>query len=119
MDNQQKLTVVSDAQVEAIGDKIGGNWLPFLMDMQLSRNYLNSMANPAGWNIAVSGLNDSFGWVQLERLPMEPQQGRNTLRAWQSVLSGLHTLGLKTAFVLRRVNGRTKDLSGNWRRLGQ
>ena len=112
MDNQQKLTVVSDAQVEAIGDKIGGNWLPFLMDMQLSRNYLNSMANPAGWNIAVSGLNDSFGWVQLERLPMEPQQGRNTLRAWQSVLSACHTLGLKTAFVLRRVNGRTKIYLG-------
>lgn len=32
--------------------------------------------------------------------------------AWQSVLSACHTLGMKVAFVLRRVNGRTKIYFG-------
>ena len=79
------------------------------MDMQLSRNYLNDMQHPENWQIAQMGLNDQFGWVQIERLPMQDEEdGDSRMVAWQSVLSACHTLGMKTAFVLRRANGRTK-----------
>ena len=96
-------------QVTVVEERIGGNWLPYLMDMQLSRNYLNDMQHPENWQIAQMGLNDQFGWVQIERLPMQDEEdGDSRMVAWQSVLSTCHTLGMKTAFVLRRANGRTK-----------
>ena len=96
-------------QVTVVEERIGGNWLPYLMDMQLSRNYLNDMQHPENWQIAQMGLNDQFGWVQIERLPMQDEEdGDSRMVAWQSVLSACHTLSMKTAFVLRRANGRTK-----------
>ncbi len=93
-------------------EQIGGNWMPYLMDMQLSRNYLNNIQNPEQWDISVSGLNAPFGWLQIDRLPMDDENGYGLLQAWQSVLSACHTLGLKVAFVLRRVKGQTKIYLG-------
>ena len=87
----------------------GGNWLPYLMDMQLSRNYLNGMRDPASWDIRVAGRNEPFGWLRIDRLPMaEGENGLSLMRAWQAVLSACHTMGMRVAFVVRRVNGRTE-----------
>lgn len=101
-----------EAQVRAVEEQIDGNWLPYLMDMQLSRNYLNSMQHPEQWEMSVSGLHEQFGWLQIDRLPMAGDDGTSLMFAWQSVLSACHTLGMKVAFVLRRVNGRTKIYFG-------
>ena len=101
-----------EAQVRAVEEQIDGNWLPYLMDMQLSRNYLNSMQYPEQWEMSVSGLHEQFGWLQIDRLPMAGDDGTSLMFAWQSVLSACHTLGMKVAFVLRRVNGRTKIYFG-------
>lgn len=108
MSKELMLPAVTEAQAALVEEKIGGNWLPFLMDMQLSRNFLNNIANPQDWDLAVSGLNEQFGWMQIDRLLMDPEQKGEGILAWQSVLSACHTLGMKVAFVLRRTNGRTR-----------
>lgn len=108
MANEFAMPAPDTAQVQMIEEQVGGNWLPYLMDMQLSRNYLNNMQNPEQWEMHVAGLNDQFGWMQIERLPMNPDEEQSLMMAWQSVLSACHTLDMKVAFVLRRVNGKTK-----------
>lgn len=113
MKNEMVLQPIRDGQVTGeqinlVEEKIGGNWLPYLMDMQLSRNFLNGMCDPESWKMEVSGLNDQFGWVQIDRLPMDAKNTNGIFLAWQSVLSACHTLGMKIAFVLRRANGRTR-----------
>ncbi len=108
MANEFAVPAPDMAQVQMIEEQVGGNWLPYLMDMQLSRNYLNNMQNPEQWEMHVAGLNDQFGWMQIERLPMNPDEEQSLMMAWQSVLSACHTLDMKVAFVLRRVNGKTK-----------
>lgn len=112
MNNTLMLEQPSTAQIEAVEAQVGENWLPYLMDMQLSRNYLNGMSHPEQWEMTVSGLHEQFGWLQMERLPMNPDDGQSLMLAWQSVLSACHTLGMKVAFVLRRVNGRTRIYLG-------
>lgn len=99
-------------EIETVTEQVGGNWLPYLMDMQLSRNYLNGMQHPEQWDISVSGLNAPFGWLQIDRLPMDDEDGHGLLLAWQSVLSACHTLGMKVAFVLRRMKGQTRIYLG-------
>lgn len=99
-------------QVETVREQIGDNWLPYLMDMQLSRNYLNGMQHPEEWDMEVAGLHQQFDWLQIDRLPMNPDEGQRLMLAWQSVLSACHTLRMKIAFVLRRVNGRTRIYMG-------
>ena len=95
-------------QADQVETQIDGNWLPYLMDMQLSRNYLNAVQDPAGWKLSNAGPNAPFGWLQIERLPVNPDEAQELLYAWQSVLSACHTLNMRVAYVLRRVNGRTR-----------
>lgn len=112
MRNELMLKKPDAEQITLAEEQIGENWLPYLMDMQLSRNYLNSMQHPEQWDVSVSGLHEQFGWLQIDRLPMSPDDGHRLMLSWQSVLSACHTLGMKVAFVLRRVNGRTRIYLG-------
>lgn len=112
MGNDLMLAEPTQRQMELAEEQISGNCMPYLMDMQLSRNYLNNIQHPELWEFDVSGLNDLLGWMQIDRLPMDDENGHGLLRAWQSALSACHTLGLKVAFVLLRVKGQTKIYLG-------
>ena len=107
-ENRTVLLEEQNSYVERFDEDVGGSWLPYLMDMQLGRNYLNEVSYPADWAGNQIGLSEQLGWVQIERLPMNEQDAMIMLQSWQNVLSACHTLNLKVAFVLRRSNGRTR-----------
>lgn len=104
MDNQ---LILKEAEAQLSED-----WLSNLMDMQLTRNYINSLHHPEQWALSVDGLHDPFDWLQIDRLPLDQADGQQLMLSWQNILSACHTLNMKIAFVLRRVMGRTRIYVG-------
>lgn len=100
---------------------LSDNWIQTLMEDQLARGYLNRMEPAENWNMPESEFSQRFGWQKFIRLPIRPDESDDgqLMECWQSVLSALHTLDTKIAFVLLRARGKTNVYVGACARNGK
>ncbi|MBQ3170263.1 MAG: hypothetical protein IJB99_10940, partial [Clostridia bacterium] len=100
---------------------LSDNWIQTLMEDQLARGYLNRMEPAANWNMPENEFSQRFGWQKFIRLPIRPDESDDgqLMECWKSVLSALHTLDTKIAFVLLRAKGKTHVYVGACARNGK
>ncbi|MBR4627067.1 MAG: DUF87 domain-containing protein [Ruminococcus sp.] len=84
-----------------------------LLEEFFEREYL-SEASEHTFNVSGIKKYKKIEWVQIERLPIHPNQNANydLLTRWQGALSCLHTWGYKLVFLLLRSNGKTRIFLG-------
>lgn len=97
------------------------SWIQTLMEDQLARGYLNRLESADSWKMEYPDVGARFGWQRFIRLPIRPDGSDDgqLMECWQSVLSALHTLDTKIAFVLLRARGRTHVYVGACGRNGK
>lgn len=80
-----------------------------LLDYMLERTYLEDVSDREEFNVVDMPIDDSIGWLRLDRLPVSPLRidDYDLLSRWQGVLSSLHAWKQKLIFLLQRRDGET------------
>lgn len=80
-----------------------------LLDYMLERTYLEDVSERDAFNVVNMPVDDSIGWLRLDRLPVSPLRidDYDLLSRWQGVLSSLHAWKQKLIFLLQRRDGQT------------
>lgn len=84
-----------------------------LLEQFFEREYLNDTSEKQFQYVRSKALT-SIQWVQIERLPIHPNQNESydLLTRWQGVLSSLHVWNYRLIFLLMRKDGQTKIYLG-------
>ncbi|MBO4468393.1 MAG: hypothetical protein J5766_03740, partial [Clostridia bacterium] len=84
-----------------------------ILEQFFEREYLNETENKKFNYVRTKALT-SIKWVQIERLPIHPNQNESydLLTRWQGVLSSLHVWNYRLIFLLMRRDGQTKIYLG-------
>ena len=100
-------------QVVEFDINIPDSFFQTLLEQFFEREYLNDVGERT-FELPSKGTFPSIQWVQMERLPIHPNQNESydLLTRWQGVLSSLHAWNYRLLFLLMRKDGQTKIYLG-------
>jgi len=100
-------------QVVDLDVDIPDSFFQTLLEQFFEREYLSNI-DERTFPFVRSKIPPNIHWVQLERLPIHPNQNESydLLTRWQGVLSSLHVWNYRLIFLLLRRNGQTKIYLG-------